>query len=129
MANTPDGVYDRTKPWKALEQNVDAIQAAQGAGRQSNPRWRYLGPFSSNEERLVQQALVVADIPGAKIQEMVRPPLPQINPFPDRYGYRTEEYGIEDILDLTRQQMDPRVTWFSGGPAGYSGSTRNGLME
>jgi hypothetical protein len=39
------------------------------------PRYSYAGPFASNEERLVQQALASMDLPGEELQEFVRPPL------------------------------------------------------
>jgi hypothetical protein len=116
MANTPDGVYDRTKPWRP-PLKPDGVM----------PRWQYTGPFASNEERLTQQALMVATMPSDVIQKMVRPPMPQIQLFPDRFGYDNTVRGIRDIIDLDRHYMEPRVSWFSGGPAGYSGTSRNDL--
>jgi hypothetical protein len=79
-------------------------------------------------ERLTQQALMVATIPGAVLQQIVTPPLPQIRIFPDRFGYgeRTQP-TIEDIVSVDRVYTDPRVSWYSGSPAGYSGSSRNSL--
>ena len=116
MPQTFDGRYDYTKPW--VTNTV--------AGNQ--PRWQYNGPWSSNMERLTQQALMVATIPGAEIQEMVRPNLPQIRLFPDRFGWgeRTQP-TIEDVVSVDRVYTDPRVSWYSGSPAGYSGSSRNDL--
>jgi hypothetical protein len=35
-----------------------------------------------------------------QIQEYVRPNLPQIQLFPDRFGYETREYGIDDMINL-----------------------------
>jgi hypothetical protein len=117
MTQTFDGNYDYTKPWRA------PIQPDQVAKRYS-----YLGPWASNMERLTQQALMVMNIPGADIQEMVRPPLPQIRLFPDRYGYGDRSQpGIEDIVSIDRKYAEPRVSWYSGGVAGYSGSSRNDL--
>jgi hypothetical protein len=110
-----DGNYDYTKPWEA-----------QGGSRP--PKWSYNGPWSSNMERLTQQALMVATIPGAQIQEMVRPNLPQIQLFPQRFGWgdRTQP-TIDDVVSADRVYIEPRVSWYSGSPAGYSGSSRNSL--
>jgi hypothetical protein len=114
-----DGVYDHTKPWRSGVPS-DVVQ----------PRWTYNGPWSSNEERLTQQALMVATIPGAQIQQMVRPNIPQIRLFPDRYGYgeRTQP-TIDDVVSVDRNYIEPRISWYSGGPAGYSGTSRNSLQD
>ena len=113
--NTPNGVYDTGKPG----------QAPLPTGQP--PRYTYLGPFASNEERLTQQALQSATLPGAELQDMVRPPLPQIDPFPSRYGFDRRTPGIADIIEVSRRYTDPRVSWFSGGVAGYSGASRNSM--
>lgn len=84
-----DGVYNR-RPW------VAPTEAAM-------PPQEYLGPFQSNQERLLSQAMAAWTMPGAELQEYVRPPLPQIQLFPARYGYVTEEIGIEDLVDLPRR--------------------------
>lgn len=84
-----DGVYNR-RPW------VAPAEAAM-------PPQEYIGPFQSNQERLLSQALAAWTMPGAELQEYVRPPLPQIQLFPARYGYTEHEIGIEDIVDLPRQ--------------------------
>lgn len=114
-ANTPNGRYV-DKPW------TPGVSPAP-----KQPRWQFLGPFSSNEQRLVQQAIQSAVLPGAEIAEMVRPPIPQVDPFPPRYGYATEQPGIMDVVQVVRSYTDPRITWFSGGVAGYSGTSRNTL--
>lgn len=116
MANTPDGRYDRTKPWIP---NVEP----QPVG----PRWQYLGPFASNEERLAQQAIQANILPGAELSDMVRPPLPQVQLFPQRYGYDQRVPTLLDIMDVSRQYTEGRVSWFSGGVAGYEGTSRNTL--
>jgi hypothetical protein len=79
-------------------------------------------------ERLTQQALMASSLPGAQLQAVVRPPLPQIRLFPDREGFgdRTQP-DIYDVISLDRVYMEPRVSWYSGSPAGYSGSSRNSL--
>jgi hypothetical protein len=117
MTQKFDGNYDYTKPWRA------PIQPDQVA-----KKWSYNGPWSSNMERLTSQALMVATIPGADIQAMVRPPLPQIQLFPERFGYGPSvQPGIEDVVSVDRNYHEPRVSWYSGSPAGYSGSSRNDL--
>jgi hypothetical protein len=113
-----DGQYDYTKPWQAQRTVTPA----------GNPRWTYNGPWSSNEERLTQQALSVALMPGAYLQQQVRPNLPQIQLFPPRFGYgdRTQP-EIDDIVSIDRNYVEPRVSWYSGGAGSYSGSSRNDL--
>lgn len=110
-----DGNYDYTKPWEA-----------QGGSRPA--KWTYNGPWSSNMERLTQQALMVATMPGAQIQEMVRPNLPQLQLFPPRFGWGTRtQPTMDDVVSVDRVYIEPRVSWYSGSPAGYSGSSRNSL--
>lgn len=112
-----DGVYDHTKPWRA------PLQPDQVAKRYS-----YNGPWASNMERLTQQALMVMNIPGKDIAAMVRPPIPQIRLFPDRFGYGDRSQpGIDDIVSIDRNYIEPRVSWYSGGVSGFQGASRNGL--
>ncbi len=113
-----DGRYDYTKPWN----NQGPIVPG------GNSRWTYAGPWSSNEERLTQQALAVALIPGAELQELVRPNLPQIQLFPPRFGYGDRpQPEIDDVVSIDRNYVEPRVSWYSGGVGSYSGSSRNDL--
>lgn len=116
-AKTPDGRYDRSKPW------TPGV-----APKPIAPRYQYLGPFSSNEERLTQQAIQSAILPGEEIAALARVPLPQVELFPDRFGYgeRTAP-TIFDVVEVNRRYTEPRVAWFSGGVAGYSGTSRNTL--
>jgi hypothetical protein len=90
------------------------------------PKYSYLGPFGSNEERLVQQALAVMDLPGEELQMTVRPPLPQINPFPPRYGYDRRALGVRDIIGMERM-YPTSLTWVSGGVGAYTGTSRDTL--
>ncbi len=120
-----DGRYDYTKPWSGPG---DSGYSPYSNGN-VQPKWSYNGPWASNMERLTQQALLVATIPGAQLQQLVRPPLPQIRLFPDLMGYGSPRYqpSIDDVISLDRVYTDPRVSWYSGSPAGYSGSSRNSL--
>jgi hypothetical protein len=117
--NSFDGRYDYTKPWvNTPQENVE----------QMPPRWSYNGPWASNMERLTQQALMANTMPAAQLQELVRPPLPQIRLFPDRFGFGVRlQPEIDDVISLDRVYTEPRVSWYSGSPAGYSGSSRNDL--
>ena len=64
------------------------------------PPQEYIGPFQSNQDRLLNQALAAWSMKGEELQELVRPNLPQVEMFPPRYGYKKEEIGIKDIVDL-----------------------------
>jgi hypothetical protein len=117
MSGEFQGSYDLTKPWR---NNI--------TDEQGRPKSSYNGPWSSNEERLTQQALMTNSMTGAQLRTEIRPNLPQIRLFPDRFGYGDRfEIGIDDVVSIDRVYVEPRVSWYSGGPAGYSGSTRNGL--
>ena len=84
-----DGVYNR-RPWTA------PAEAAM-------PPQEYIGPFQSNQERLLSQSLAAWSMSAAEIQEYVRPPLPQIQLLPARFGYTDKEIGIEDLINLPRR--------------------------
>jgi len=47
--------------------------------------------------------------------------------FPEKYGYNRKTLGIDDIVTIDRNYIEPRVGWYSGGVAGYTGSMRNSL--
>lgn len=143
MAGEFDGRYDYTKPW-VQNPGTDPFSIGQQENQSPNfdedaplnpngvfdlpARYSYNGPWSSNMERLTQQALMVATIPGTVLQQVVRPPLPQIRLFPDRFGFgERQQPDIYDVVSLDRVYMEPRVSWYSGSPAGYSGSSRNSL--
>ena len=87
MPNTPDGVYSN-RPWIAKPEAAYPPQA-------------YIGPFASNQEQQLSQALASLTVPGEQLQKYVRPNLPQIQLFPDRFGYETKEYGIDDMIDIS----------------------------
>lgn len=85
-----------------------------------------IGPNYSVQERLVTEALMTATVPGPVVAQ-IRPPLPQIDPFPPRYGY--EDYpdrqpGIDVVLDVDRYYPNRRDE-LSGGVAGWQGAARN----
>ena len=123
MTNKTEGRYDK-KPWSKPSIVLDGVEGVS----EVQARWTYAGPFASRAEQLTQQALMMATIPGKDIQKMVRPPLPQVVLFPPRFGYgeRTQP-TLDDIVVVDRTYAEPRVSWFSGGPAGYQAAERNAL--
>ena len=111
-----DGVYAR-RPWTAPAEAAYPPQA-------------YLGPFQGNQDRLVGQALAVGDMTSEEIQQYVRPNLPQVELFPDKYGYVTTEYGIQDIVELGGRAGGQRVeSDYSNTPNTQQGTSRNTLGD
>lgn len=108
-----DGVYSR-KPWQAPPEAAYPPQA-------------YIGPFASNHERLLSQSLAVNTMSGAEIQEYVRPPMPQIQLFPPRFGYTDTEISIEDIIELPGRAQQRVESDFSQSPNTQQGTSRNTL--
>jgi hypothetical protein len=107
-SNGQDGRYDHTKPSEQL------------------PDWSYTRPWATNEERLTSQALSSALMDAPTVQDTIRPPLPQVNPFPPRYGYRSRQLGIDDIVDINEIYNTPVANNFGGGiSGGMQGTTRN----
>lgn len=86
MPNMQNGVYSN-RPWIAPPEAAYPPQA-------------YIGPFASNQEQNLSQALASLLMSSEEIQQYVRPNLPQIQLFPPRFGYETREYGIEDMIEL-----------------------------
>jgi hypothetical protein len=111
MPNLVNGVYD-TKPWVAPPLAAYPPQA-------------YIGPFPSNQDRMTSQAIGVMDMTAADIQEYVRPNIPQIDPFPPKYGYFKGAPGIEDIIQLTSRTYER--TNFSGEDFEINSTNRNNL--
>lgn len=94
--------------------------------REGQPRWG-----NEIEERLLDEALQVANVPGDVIREQVQPPLPQVIAFRPRAGYPSKQQRqikIEDVVDVNRIFTDPRINW-TGTPAGYSGTSRPSLEQ
>ena len=110
-----DGVYG-PRPWTAPREAL-------------YPPQEYIGPFQSNQERLMSQSLAAFSMTAAEVQEFVRPPLPQIQLFPARYGYSEDEIGVEDIIDLPRRgASQQRVeSDFSNTPNSAQSTSRNTL--
>jgi hypothetical protein len=86
MPNMQNGVYSN-RPWIAPPEAAYPPQA-------------YIGPFASNQEQNLSQAMASLNMSSEQIQEFVRPNLPQVQLFPEKYGYSTQEYSIDDIIKL-----------------------------
>ena len=108
-----DGVYSR-KPWQAPPEAAYPPQA-------------YIGPFASNQERLLSQSLAANMMTGVELQEYVRPPLPQVVLFPERYGYTDTELSIEDIIDLPGRAQQRVESDFSQKPNTQESTSTNSL--
>jgi hypothetical protein len=110
-----DGVYNH-RPWTT----------------QPIPPQEYVGPYSTNQQKLIGQATASILMSGPELQEYVRPNLPQIELFPDKYGYSTEEYGIRDIIEL-RNPGSPKPqrneSDYSQTPNTQESSSRNALGD
>jgi hypothetical protein len=90
-----DSVYDRSRPWASLP------------------------------ERILTDALGVADIPGDVLALQSAPP-PVVRPlFPPKYGYRTTALGIQDVLQVDKTYPSPSANFYTGTQGGYSGSPRS----
>lgn len=93
--------------------------------REGAPRWG-----NEIEERLLDEALQVANIPGDYLRDKPAP-LPQVVAFRPREGYpsyQQRQIRIEDIVDVNRIFTDPRINW-TGTPGGYSGTSRPSLEQ
>jgi hypothetical protein len=106
-----NGVYN-ARPWVAPPQAAYPPQA-------------YIGPFPSNQDRMMTQAMGVISMTPSDIQEYVRPNLPQVNMFPEKFGYFKGAVGIEDVIQLTSRTYER--TDFSGASSEINSTSRNNL--
>jgi len=113
MAQT-DGVYDYTKNRPIVGEDPEP----------SLLRYDYMGPFQNVQEAFMSRALQSITMPAQLLPDLVRPPLPQVNLFPPRYGYRTRQLGIMDVMDVNEEFQPTRVD-FTREPGGYQGTARN----
>jgi hypothetical protein len=115
--NSADSVYDHTKG-RAI------------VGEDPNPedmglRYDYKGPFGSTQEALMSQALASLTMPGDVLSAIVRPPLPQIILDPPRFGYRTRQLGLMDVINVNEEYDKPAPRQDVYGQAGAEGTLRN----
>lgn len=83
-------------------------------------------PWSSNEERLVDEALAAHTSMPREVIAQLPPPLPQVVVWRPRDGYgdaASRVPTIETALGVTRYIPDRRLD-FSGSAGQYSGSAR-----
>jgi hypothetical protein len=109
-----DGVYDHSKGRAIVNEDPEP----------SLLRYDYMGPFANLQEALMARALKSVTVPAQLIPDIVRPPLPNLQMFPPRYGYRTRELGIMDVMDVN-DEFQPTRTDFTREPGGYQGTARN----
>jgi len=112
--NSPDGVYDHSKGRPIV-----------GEVNDQEPRYDYIGPFSSTQDALLSRALNSITMPREQLPIVVRPNLPQIRLFPAEFGYRTRALSINDVMNVD-EEMQPypnRVDLY--GAAGAEGTQRN----
>jgi hypothetical protein len=106
-----DSVYDHSKNRPILSEDPQI-------------RYDYMGPFADTQEALLTRAVRSVTLPKSMIQDIVRPPLPQVQLFPPRFGYRTRAIGIMDVMDVN-EQFEPTRTDYSQSPTSYQGTSRN----
>lgn len=109
-----NSVYDLSKGRPIVSEDPDA----------SLLRYDYMGPFANAQEAFMSRALRAATMPAALLQDLVRPPLPQVQLFPPRFGYRTRELGILDVLDVDNEFQPTRID-YTGEKGSYQGTARN----
>lgn len=106
-----DGVYDHTKGRDIVDNGPEI-------------RYDYMGPFANTQEALITRAIRSVTLPKQMIQDLVRPPMPNVQLFPPRYGYRTRELDIMDIMNVDAE-FQPTRTDFSQSPGSFQGTSRN----
>ena len=109
-----DGVYDHSKGRPIVGEDPEP----------SLLRYDFMGPFANAQEAFMARALKAATMPAALLTDLVRPPLPQIQLFPPRFGYRTRQLGIQDVMDVNAELPPTRVD-FTRDPGSYQGTARN----
>jgi hypothetical protein len=106
-----DGIYDHTKGRPIIDNGPEI-------------RYDWMGPFADTQEALITRAVRSVTMPATMIQDLVRPPLPNVQLFPPRFGYRTRALGLNDVLDVNIE-FQPTRTDFSQSPGSYQGTSRN----
>lgn len=84
----------------------------------------YVAPAGTWEAAAIRQATITMTMPRDVVQQLVRPPLPQVS----LSGPRVRHHGaptVEEVLATGNQTAWDQSNHHSGGPAGYTGSPRN----
>ena len=112
--NSADGVYDHTKGRPIVGDRNDV-----------EPRYDYLGPYKSIQDSLISRALAAVTTPGAVLQEIVRPNLPQVKLFPPRFGYRSRELNLKDVMHVNEDTNGFPLRADTYGTASAESTMRN----
>lgn len=108
--NSQDSRYDYTDPMYEDEK--------------LGPRYDYMGPFATKEQELTSRAILATTIPAAQLADIVRPPLPQLLLFRPRFGHRTAQLGIADLMNVDEIYAEP-PTRYDAADQGWQGTLRN----
>jgi hypothetical protein len=104
-----------------MPQQADGVYAPKPWGEPGSPVVP-LRPWGSNEERLTVTALAsVANLTAEQISQ-IRPPLPRVQLFPPRFGYRIDAFGIRDVVNVNTVYPGARID-YSGSNSGYQGTS------
>lgn len=109
-----DSVYDHSKGRPILSEDPEA----------SLLRYDYMGPFENVQDAMMARAIKSVTMPAHLIPDIVRPFLPQIQLFPSRFGYRTREIDITDVMNVNSEFQPERVD-FTREQGSYTGTARN----
>jgi len=113
MAQDPfESGYAEAPPWIAP---IEAAEAPQS----------YIGPFSNRQEQMLTQSLQSLTMTSEEIQEFVRPALPQVELFPQRYGYPQGQIDIYDIIEYGHRTYER--TDYAQQPNTQESTSRNSL--
>ena len=111
-----NSIYDQTKGRPIVGEDPEP----------SLLRYDYMGPFENVQDAFMARALKSVTMPAQLIPDIVRPPLPQVQLFPPRFGYRHRELGVLDVMDVALDEnFQPIRTDFTRSPGGYQGTARN----
>lgn len=94
------------RPW-----NDDEDTAAE-------PRVDYGVRFTDREKELTTKAISSVTMPGDYLADIVRPELPQVALFRPKYGYRTRQLGVADVMNADSIYSD-------SDDFGFEGTNRN----
>lgn len=106
-----DGVYDHSKPRDIVDNGPEI-------------RYDYMGPFEDTQDALISRAIMSVTLPSSMIQDIVRPNLPQVQLFRPKFGYRTRQLDITDVMNVNAE-FQPTRTDFTQSFGSYQGTSRN----
>ena len=89
------------------------------------PPQSYIGPFASRQEQMLTQSMQSLNMTSEEIQEFVRPPLEQVELFPQRYGYPQGAPSVNDVIQFGHRTYE-RVD-YAQQPNTQESTSRNSL--